>query len=561
MMSILDEQINEQIADLKRRRGITITQQTTVTAEEYLCKIQAESLLSIPNSFAYSLISGDVTVCDQQFTRFYKFINEIENKYKNDLQPLLFPIFIHTFMELISIGHVIPAHKYVKRHKEIFNSSETNKEIIAKLEIIKKIEDISKIPELEKYSTSRKEVLLSKTSLQILLNYLRREDTLLLHQILNRHCSIKESLSNIQKDEDDQQQEQVSQDTQASLNSIENMDSPTNELDEITRFNSFAEAINNGPPVAPSLYARFISSGFHEGVTCAIFNEEATQMACGYKDSAIEIWNSESIPCEARESDNLILGHSGSVYGISYAYNNQCLLSGSEDGSVRLWLLEDLSNLMIYNGHVRPVWDIAVHDSLTYFASASQDTTAKLWTFDRTFPIREFISHFEDINCTDFHPNGLYLATGSSDKSIRIWSLRNGKTIKILLGHRGEILVVKFSPDGKYLASSGTDCIIKVWDLTSTTPLFSFQGHTDTVYSINWRYDSCVLATGGKDGIICVWYVKAQHGSKNGFRCDNNLLSSVEPKCNNDNTINKNCVQRLQFASQGNALHSLLSCE
>lgn len=123
-------------------------------------------------------------------------------------------------------------------------------------------------------------------------------------------------------------------------------------------------------------------------VTCAVFNEEATQMACGYKDSAIEVWSSESIPCEARESDNLVLGHSGSVYGLSYACSNQCLLSSSEDGTgkidflssrigrltlffmkyfellkfhiVRLWLLEDLSNIMIYNGHVRPVWDVAV---------------------------------------------------------------------------------------------------------------------------------------------------------------------------------------------------------
>lgn len=44
-------------------------------------------------------------------------------------------------------------------------------------------------------------------------------------------------------------------------------------------------------------------------------------------------------------------------------------------------------------------------------------------------------------------------------------------------------------------------------------------------------------------------------------RCDNNLLSNIEPKCNTEDTVSKNCVQMLQFASQGNALHSFLSYE
>lgn len=80
---------------------------------------------------------------------------------------------------------------------------------------------------------------------------------------------ILENLPNINKYEEEEQPNKCEDSQQFELNAAnstqENMDTSNCELDEISRFNSFAQAINNGPPVAPSLYARFVSSGYHEG--------------------------------------------------------------------------------------------------------------------------------------------------------------------------------------------------------------------------------------------------------------------------------------------------------
>lgn len=100
-----------------------------------------------------------------------------------------------------------------------------------------------------------------------------------------------------------------------------------------------------------------------------------------------------------------LIGHSGPVYSLSFdpiygsASSPQALLSGSQDGTVRLWSLDTYSNLVVYRGHGRdPVWDVEWGPMGVYFATASRDRTARLWSSDRVTPLRMYTGHLSDVN-------------------------------------------------------------------------------------------------------------------------------------------------------------------
>jgi transcription initiation factor TFIID subunit 5 len=121
-----------------------------------------------------------------------------------------------------------------------------------------------------------------------------------------------------------------------------------------------------------------------------------------------------------------LIGHSGPVYSLSFdpiygsASSPQALLSGSQDGTVRLWSLDTYSNLVVYRGHGRdPVWDVEWGPMGVYFATASRDRTARLWSSDRVTPLRMYTGHLSDVNVShSFDPiDPRHWLKGETDRS------------------------------------------------------------------------------------------------------------------------------------------------
>lgn len=111
---------------------------------------------------------------------------------------------------------------------------------------------------------------------------------------------------------------------------------------------------------------------------------------------------------EIREKQGTItrklIGHSGPVYGLSFepsggaATPPRFLLSASADGTSRLWSLDTMSNVVVYRGHSKPIWDVTWSPRGVYFATGSRDHTARLWTSDRVSPLRIFAGHLSDVD-------------------------------------------------------------------------------------------------------------------------------------------------------------------
>ncbi|KAG5034168.1 hypothetical protein JHK87_009078 [Glycine soja] len=205
----------------------------------------------------------------------------------------------------------------------------------------------------------------------------------------------------------------------------------------------------------------------------------------------------------------LFQGHSGPVYAASFSPVGDFILSSSADSTIRLWSTKLNANLVCYKGHNYPVWDVQFSPVGHYFASSSHDRTARIWSMDRIQPLRIMAGHLSDVDCVQWHANCNYIATGSSDKTVRLWDVQSGECVRVFVGHRVMILSLAMSPDGRYMASGDEDGTIMMWDLSSGRCLTPLIGHTSCVWSLAFSSEGSIIASGSADYTVKLWDVNA----------------------------------------------------
>eukprot|EP00158_Paraphelidium_tribonemae_P008433 Partr_v1_DN28578_c0_g1_i2_m73774 putative TAF5-like RNA polymerase II, p300 CBP-associated factor (PCAF)-associated factor len=315
-------------------------------------------------------------------------------------------------------------------------------------------------------------------------------------------------------------------------------------------------------------------------LTSVSFSADDKMMATGSSDSYIRVWSltgdrlrslkgsTEYSAADFEKVDSILdgceeegdfskrlIGHSGPVYDTCFSSSGKHLISGSEDGTARLWGMHTFSNLVAYRGHNLPIWSVDFGAQGYYFATASHDRTARVWSCERPNALRIFAGHLSDVECVKFHPNSNYIVTSSADRTVRLWDVHSGKCVRLftsslsasggngagqlsnyLPGHptrTATLLSVAVSPDGHLMASGGDDGSIVVWDLasgrvmkrygcTSKMQKSSVGKHahqksedrlenstfSSAVYSMDFSADGAVLSAGYADGHLRVFKVK-----------------------------------------------------
>jgi transcription initiation factor TFIID subunit 5 len=265
-------------------------------------------------------------------------------------------------------------------------------------------------------------------------------------------------------------------------------------------------------------------------------NDTKPIIGAGFADSTIKTWNwtkvfrqgdvvarrayiGESMdgeePNVERSDYDTLVGHSGSVFGLSFSSDKRWLLSCSEDTTARLWSVDTGTNMVIYKGHQYAVWDIEFSPIDYMFATASHDRTARIWVTDRVSPIRILAGHLSDVETVKFHPNGNYVGTGSSDKTVRLWDVNSGECVRMLIGHHNAVNALSFSPDGRLCASAEDDRIL-IWDLANGKLLQTLLGHdtNQRIHTLSFNRNGRLLCSGSTDQTVRIWNIDESDGEK-----------------------------------------------
>jgi WD40 repeat protein len=173
---------------------------------------------------------------------------------------------------------------------------------------------------------------------------------------------------------------------------------------------------------------------------------------------------------------------------------------------VRWWTLET-------RGHRGPANTVAYSPDGKWLVTGSDDGAIRIWDSAAGKLVRVLLGHSGAVRSVCWSPDGRYLASGGSGKTIQLWEPRAGLLLRTFTspseGHT--VRAVAWSPDGKTLAScnGGTKPIaaiaVNLWDVVSGRILRSLEEHNEDVTAIVWSPDATRLASAGKDNRIRIW--------------------------------------------------------
>jgi len=221
----------------------------------------------------------------------------------------------------------------------------------------------------------------------------------------------------------------------------------------------------------------------------------------------------------AAPQDQLVLkgtlqGHGNWVTALATSMEvPDMLLSASRDKSLIVWTLtRDDEKYGVakrrLKGHSHYVQDVAISSDGQFALSGSWDGTLRLWDLNTGVTTRNFYGHTKDVLSVAFSADNRQIVSGSRDKSINLWNtLGQCKFVITEEGHKEWVSCVRFSPNlaTPLIVSAGWDKMVKVWNLTHCKLRTNLIGHTGYVNTVTVSPDGSLCASGGKDGTAMLW--------------------------------------------------------
>jgi guanine nucleotide-binding protein subunit beta-2-like 1 protein len=210
-------------------------------------------------------------------------------------------------------------------------------------------------------------------------------------------------------------------------------------------------------------------------------------------------------------------GHNGWVTAIATSSEvPDMVVTASRDKSLIVWKLtrEQGEKFGVakkrLKGHSHYVQDVSISSDGQFALSGSWDGTLRLWDLNSGTTTRRFVSHTKDVLSVAFSPDNRQIISGSRDRSIKLWNTvaQCKFTISREDGHGEWVSCVRFSPNASspLIVSAGWDKMVKVWNLDSSIKLrTNLHGHAGYINTVTVSPDGSLCASGGKDGVAMLW--------------------------------------------------------
>ena len=168
-------------------------------------------------------------------------------------------------------------------------------------------------------------------------------------------------------------------------------------------------------------------------------------------------------------------GHTDCVYcSALHPTEPGLVVTGGGDDKAYLWRFPitsklvdtgekvDVEAVIPLEGHTDTITSVGFNFDGSMVLTGSYDGTVRVWKTDTGEYLRT-LDGPEDVEWAAWHSKGNAVIAGSKDGTLWMWLAHNGQCLQVFAGHEGAVSCGAFSADGKVICSGGEDGTMRVW--------------------------------------------------------------------------------------------------
>nr|CAJ2474529.1 unnamed protein product [Leishmania braziliensis] len=266
--------------------------------------------------------------------------------------------------------------------------------------------------------------------------------------------------------------------------------------------------------------------GHSDVVLCCAVSSDGAWIATGAKDKEVRVWSSEGCETILRG----VGGHAAEVTSLSFNGRQtdtyMLLFSVSSDENLRMWdvgvpladralaerprsrVVEIKHRSGVNAAHTGPIYTVAVAPNDQYVATGGKDKSVNVWNITGKKIYREasLKGHRRGISSLAFSPVDRVLASASNDGSVRLWSLVSLTCLKAMQVDRTSVLQLSFFNNGTQIVTGNAEGVLRVWAIASSESVWSAEAHTEKIWALaveeRAALGETIFYSGAADGVL-----------------------------------------------------------
>lgn len=499
------------------------------------------SVLSAYNSDA------DPTRYEDYYSSLQAFVEKSLDVYKPELAMVLYPMFVHMYLELVYKGSEKEAQSFFACFRG--SQEDYHEEDLSKLAAITRREHMKSNELMGTLRSNKFVIRMSKDTYQVLKKHLQDQQQELLLTLIQQHLHfdvfegrprnkqtieatagavtgeatfeankskvyygippepdlgvVIEEENEEEEDKDKPKKKKVKKDSNGpgKKKQEHNPNAPplnrqipfpdmkdSDKVVKIVLMREAAKRVKLGPDVLPSICFYSVLNA-HSSLNSVSISNDSSLLSGGFEDSSVRVWS--LTPKKLR-----------------------MLKSPSELAQIDKEAEDVLERIMDHRtavesrkliGHSGPVFSTSFNNDNSFLVSSSADRTVRLWSLYTFSSLVSFKGHNYPVWDVQFCPRGHYFASASHDRTARLWSTDQPQPLRIFAGHVSDVNRVVFHPNCNYIATGSCDRTVRLWDINTGSSVRFFTGHKGAIYSLAFSPDGRYLASSGVDKRILVW--------------------------------------------------------
>ncbi|EEB07980.1 transcription factor TFIID complex subunit Taf5- like [Schizosaccharomyces japonicus yFS275] len=564
--------LNKIVLDYLSKKGYSRT--------EAILRLEASSVGAVPEDQQDWHLGLPETYV-QVYAALRDWIDSTLDMFKPELQKTLFPIFVHSFLDLITKSAISTA--------KVFFESFSQEHLILHGHDVHKLEDITSPADLEQnsvaalYRKHKYRLNFSQTTFGLLLHFLFENESNgsgIIIRLLNQYIdiNIKSSTkhqgatkSTEQYDEGiPQHSEQLNEfnsqeiylgriplsteDEEALLKVLDNYDSQKGDESEDVAMDTVITQKAHDTQEETSIKApcRPLREVYED--------RKKRESAYGKAPESLplpplEVADLDAIACNLDDERNCIQfdkdakGPSVYMFSLHNSYSTLNCATFSQDAS--MFLVGTSENyLQLYTstnsqrqslisakkeqlkqqkfiGHKASIYGVSISRDNRFLLSGSGDGFVRLWSPETGSTLSIFGGHNAPIWDVEFDPNGFYFATAADDHTARLWSVEHPSPLRLFVGHENDVDCVKIHKNSAYVLTGSSDTTCRLWDVRTSDAVRVLIGHKQPISALAISDDGLDVISADDSGHVFVWDLRKGQ-KRHSFQAHNEPIYSLD---------------------------------